>query len=76
MPPADSGSSDYEADSRGIMQCLRMLTEEAAGLRLAQTCEAIRRAIEICALENGLVPIPEATVTEAPDGPAEPAILH
>ncbi len=30
MPPADPGQSEYEADARGIMQCLRMLTEEAA----------------------------------------------
>jgi hypothetical protein len=73
MPPADPGQSEYEADARGIMQCLRMLTEEAAGLRLAGTCEALRRAIEICALENGLAPPPETAVADAADGPA---ILH
>jgi hypothetical protein len=36
----------------GIVQCLRMLAEEAAALRLARTLAALQTAIDVCAAET------------------------
>ena len=49
------------------MQCLRMLAEEAASLRLARTLAALREAIDVCAAEN---------VMDAPaDGPQQDSVV-
>ncbi|HTR16866.1 MAG TPA: hypothetical protein VMI52_07525 [Acetobacteraceae bacterium] len=49
---------DYEddavpANANGISQCLRMLAEEAAALRLTRTLSAIKDALEIAKAESG-----------------------
>lgn len=36
----------------GIVQCLRMLAEEAAALRLGRTLAALQTAIDVCAAET------------------------
>jgi hypothetical protein len=41
-----------DATATGILQCLRMLAEEAAMLRLSRTLDALREAIETCAAER------------------------
>jgi len=48
----DLFTSECEANASGIMQCLRMLAEEAASLRLSRTLAALREAIDVCAAEN------------------------
>ncbi len=50
MENDDTVSSDTAAT--GILQCLRMLAEEAATLHLTRTLAAIRGAIETCASER------------------------
>jgi hypothetical protein len=52
--PPDSEASDSEADptARGIMQCLRMLAEEAATLQMPRTLDALQAAITACAAEG------------------------
>ena len=54
MAEDDPFASECEADAGGIMQCLRMLAEEAANLRLSRTLAALREAIDVCAAENVL----------------------
>ena len=54
MTEDDPFTSDCEANARGIMQCLRMLAEEAALLHLSRTLAALREAIDVCAAENVL----------------------
>jgi hypothetical protein len=39
--------------AKSIVQCLRMLAEEAAGLRLSRTLAALQAAIDTCVAENG-----------------------
>jgi hypothetical protein len=41
------------ANANGISQCLRMLAEEAAALRLTRTLSAIKNALEIAKAESG-----------------------
>lgn len=45
---------DAETDptARGIVQCLRMLAEEAAALGMARTLDALHAAINACAAES------------------------
>jgi hypothetical protein len=47
-------SIDAESDptARGIVQCLRMLAEEASSLRLRRTLAALQAAMRICADEG------------------------
>jgi hypothetical protein len=40
------------ASANGIVQCLRMLADEAASLRMTQTLKALRDALEICRAEG------------------------
>jgi hypothetical protein len=44
--------ADADPTARGIVQCLRMLAEEAAVLRMERTLEALRMAIKVCAAEG------------------------
>jgi hypothetical protein len=41
-----------DATATGILQCLRMLAEEAASLHLTRTLTALRDAIETCVSER------------------------
>lgn len=41
-----------EATATGILQCLRMLAEEAATLQMSRTLIALREAIQTCAAER------------------------
>jgi hypothetical protein len=41
-----------EATATGILQCLRMLADEAASLQLTRTLDALREAIKTCADEH------------------------
>jgi len=52
MTDDDPFASECEANASGIMQCLQMLAEEAASLRLSRTLAALREAIDVCAAEN------------------------
>jgi hypothetical protein len=52
MAEDDPFAPECEADAGGIMQCLQMLAEEAASLRLSRTLAALREAIDVCAAEN------------------------
>ena len=52
MAEDDPFASECEANAAGIMQCLQMLAEEAASLRLSRTLAALREAIDVCAAEN------------------------
>lgn len=45
--------ADGDATAHGILQCLRMLTDEASTLRLGRTLAALRAAMKICAEESG-----------------------
>ena len=48
----DEVASETDPTARGIVQCLRMLAEEAAAIRLPRTLEALRQALEVCAQEG------------------------
>jgi hypothetical protein len=44
--------SDSDPTARGIVQCLRMLAEEAASLSMGRTLAALEAAIRVCADES------------------------
>jgi hypothetical protein len=50
----DSPDPDTDSDptASGIVQCLRMLADEAAALGMARTLDALQTAISICAAEG------------------------
>lgn len=48
----DAQDSDGDPTARGIVQCLRMLADEAAALGMARTLDALHAAIGICATEG------------------------
>jgi hypothetical protein len=56
----DDLDSDCTATPSGIMQCLRMLAEEAATLNLSRTLLAIHEALQTCESEgaDAVVPAP------------------
>lgn len=54
----DELDSDCPATPSGIMQCLRMLADEAASLNLSRTLHAINEALEACAREGSDATIP------------------
>jgi hypothetical protein len=66
MVTEDEMDIDCAPTADGIVQCLQMLAEEAAGLRLARTLAAIRAALQVCH-EEGLV---------IPDRPAAASTIH
>ena len=64
--PSDLDDAPYPS-ARGILDCLRMLTDEATALRLADTVDALRAAIAVCAAETEagapvIAPPPPGTV--------------
>jgi len=48
----DASDTDSDPTARGIMQCLRMLAEEAAALGMPRTLDALQAAIAACAAEG------------------------
>jgi hypothetical protein len=48
----DAPETDSDPTARGIVQCLRMLAEEAASLGLGRTLDALQTAISVCAAES------------------------
>ncbi len=48
----DEDSFGCEATATGILQCLRMLADEAASLNLTRTLVALHNAIDACASER------------------------
>ena len=48
----DGPEPDGDPTARGIVQCLRMLAEEAAALGIARTMDALQAAINVCAAES------------------------
>jgi hypothetical protein len=64
----DDLDTDCAATPSGIMQCLRMLAEEAATLNLSRTLLAIHEALQTCESEGG-----DAIVA---DGFVLPVTLH
>jgi hypothetical protein len=44
----DDDSTSASPSATGIMQCLRMLAEEAGSLRLVRTLLLLREAAEVC----------------------------
>jgi hypothetical protein len=48
----DDLDTDCSATPTGIMQCLRMLAEEAATLNLSRTLVAIQEALQACQSEG------------------------
>lgn len=49
---SDDDAPEYDATASGIVQCLIMLAEEAAALKLSRTLDALRDALEICRVES------------------------
>lgn len=66
----DDSDIDSTPTASGIVQCLRMLAEEAVALGLSQTLAALRDAMTVCTNEGALV---EMAGREAQ--PADPAML-
>jgi len=59
----DEGEIECAATPTGIVQCLRMLAEEAAVLNLSRTLLAIKEALETCEREGSAAGPPAAGVT-------------
>lgn len=65
---------DSDPTARGIVQCLRMLAEEAASLCMGRTLAALEAAIKVCADESDSEEdmLEEDVVARPPHG----ALLH
>jgi hypothetical protein len=48
----DTQDADSDPTARGIVQCLRMLADEAAALGMARTLDALQAAMTVCAVEG------------------------
>ena len=48
----DVPDTDGDPTARGIVQCLKMLAEEAATLGMARTLDALHATIKVCATEG------------------------
>ncbi len=68
----DLDLNGLSSSATGILECLRMLADEAAELQLDDTLRALREAIEVCQSERDKVdPLDEAHIGAPPH-----AILH
>lgn len=66
---------DADASPGGIADCLRMLADEAASLRLVRTLVALLETMEICRIEASAM-APQSAAALASE-PAEPELqLH
>lgn len=63
---------DPRSSATGILHCLRMLAEEAADLRLAETLRALHEAIAVCQSEH----VPENAAMHASPTVSERTRLH
>jgi len=64
------------ASASGIVECLRMLAEEAGSLRLVRTLMALLETLAICQIEAAAIgPLPTAAEPRDPGGPP-PLLLH
>jgi hypothetical protein len=52
LGPMDGLDNDSDPTARGIVQCLRMLAEEAVALGLPRTLDALQAAMQVCAGES------------------------
>lgn len=68
---SDERPVDVEVSARGIVQCLRMLADEAASLGLTRTGVALETALLICTAEGSA----ESASSSAPNRPPG-AALH
>jgi hypothetical protein len=63
----DDAAVAPEASPNGILECLRMLADEAATLRLARTLLALLETVEICRIEAvGITGMPAGPEPSAP----------
>jgi len=76
MTDDDPFISECEANAKGIMQCLRMLAEEAAHLHLSRTLAALREAISVCAAENVLELSSDGAEGDQFERSDRPLLLH
>jgi len=53
MQNEDFIATDLIASATGILECLRMLADEASELQLDDTLRALHQAIAVCELERG-----------------------
>lgn len=53
MQDEDFITADLTPSATGILECLRMLADEASELQLDDTLRALHQAIAICELERG-----------------------
>jgi len=51
-PDFDAPDADGDPTATGIVQCLKMLAEEAASLGMARTLDALQATIKVCATEG------------------------
>jgi len=77
MSDDDPFAGECDATATGLMQCLKMLADEAGSLRLSRTQSALREALEICLCENGSAPGPDPRdAAFAADPDDRPRLLH
>jgi hypothetical protein len=48
----DPGDAEGDPTAHGIVQCLKMLVDEATSLGLARTLDALKAAMTVCAAEG------------------------
>lgn len=61
-----------DASPGGIAECLRMLADEAASLRLVRTLMALLETAEICQIEaSAIAPQPEPALLGGTDPPLQ-----
>lgn len=63
-------ATDLVASATGILECLRMLADEATELQLDDTLRALQRAIAACELERGRGKVTESFAANRPSGVA------
>jgi hypothetical protein len=69
LAASDEAPAEVDTTARGIIQCLRMLAEEAGALRLPETLVALQAALETCRAESVLSGVAPAEHHEsAPPG--------
>jgi hypothetical protein len=67
--PLDQLVAECDPSARAIVQCLRMLADEAASMRMPATQQALTRAMEACAAESHSLP-EHGQILTAPPGTA------
>lgn len=65
-----------EASPGGIAECLRMLAEEAASLRLVRTLMALLETMEICQIEAAVITPARRAAPAGEATEAVPLLVH